>query len=66
MSHISCYFFLCFEIFQDCKNIVKYEMLQAFFEVHFMYTLEIQKQSFTSFLENRCSETFLKIHKKYL
>ena len=62
MSHISCYFF--FYVLKYFK--IKYEMLQVFFEVHFMYTVEIQKQSSTSFLENRCSETFLKIHKKYL
>ena len=38
--------------------------LQRFFPSTLRFTMEVQRQSFTRFQEDSCSETFLKIHRK--
>ena len=57
------------EPFSACKSIVKYEFKTLGFSKYALWpawsTVEIQKQSLTRFLENSCSESFLKAHRKH-
>ena len=54
----------------DCKSIVKYDFFFFFFfEVCFItciiHCVKIQKQLFTRFLVNNCSDAFFKIYRKH-